>query len=319
MGVDLQLPEGGRDGRGVPDGGNGVERTRQAVGAARASVVTASLLGGMKLLAAIFTGSLAMAASFVDSLMDVFASSVNLIAVRIGGRPADADHRYGHGKAEGLAGMFQGAVVGFSGLFLAAESVRRLVVGGVVTHEAAGLVVMAVSTAASVWITWLLRRTAKATGSVALSADSVHYASDVWMNAGVFAALLAVRLTGAPWIDAAVGLGVAGIVVRSSWSVLKASLDELMDRDMGPAVERDIRSAIAQGVPEARVVRDVKTRRAGPNRFVDLTVGFDRRLAFAEAHRLSEKVRRAVAEAVPGAEVNVHADPDPLVPADHAS
>jgi ferrous-iron efflux pump FieF len=311
---DARPPPPGRD----AGGGTGVESTRRAVGAARASVITASLLGGMKLLAAIFTGSLALAASFVDSLMDVFSSSVNLLAVRIGSRPADEDHRYGHGKAEGLAGMFQGAVVGFSGLFLAAESVRRLIAGGAVSHEAAGLVVMAVSTAASVWITALLRRTAKATGSVALSADSVHYASDVWMNSGVFAALVAVRLTGAQWIDAAVGLGVAGIVVRSSWSVLRASLDELMDRDMGPVVERDIRGAISRDVPEARVVRDVKTRRAGRNRFVDLTVGFDRRLAFEQAHRLSEKVRRAVADAVPGAEVSVHADPDPLLPDDHA-
>ena len=89
---------------------------RQAIRAATASVLVASVLGGTKLLAAVFTSSLALAASFVDSLMDVFASSVNLVAVRIGGRPADDDHRYGHGKAESLAGMFQGSVVGFSGV-----------------------------------------------------------------------------------------------------------------------------------------------------------------------------------------------------------
>src|SRR5262245_44337631 len=105
------------------------ELARRAVRAAVASVVVASALGATKLVAAVFTASIALAASFVDSLMDVFASSVNLVAVRIGGRPADDDHRYGHGKAESLAGMFQGSVVGFSGVYLVVESVRRLVEG----------------------------------------------------------------------------------------------------------------------------------------------------------------------------------------------
>ena len=291
--------------------------TRRAVRAARASVITASLLGGMKLVAAVFTGSLALAASFVDSLMDVFASSVNLVAVRIGSRPADLEHRYGHGKAEGLAGMFQGAVVGFSGVFLAIESVRRLLEGASVQHEAMGLVVMTISTAASVWITWLLRKTAKITGSVALAADSTHYSSDVWMNAGVFVALLLVKWTGEARIDPVVGLGVAGIVVFSSFNVLKASLDELMDRHLGPGVEAEIRAAIEKEVPEARGVRELRTRRAGRFRFVDQTVAFDRQLTFSQAHLLSERARHAVQAAVPGAEVQVHADPDPLIPADH--
>src|SRR5204863_8547798 len=122
--------------------------TARAVRAARARVITASLLGAMKLVAALFTGSIALAASFVDSLMDVFASSVNLVAVNIGGKPADEEHRYGHGKAESIAGMFQGAVVGFSGVFLVVESVRRLLHGSGVEREWVGVAVMAVSTGA---------------------------------------------------------------------------------------------------------------------------------------------------------------------------
>lgn len=293
------------------------EGTRRAVRVATASVLVASGLGGIKLLAAILTSSIALAASFVDSLMDIFASSVNLLAVRIGGRPADDDHRYGHGKAESLAGMFQGAVVGFSGVYLVVESVKRLVEGSGTAHETVGLAVMAVSVLASVWITWLLRRTAKATGSVALAADSLHYASDVLMNAGVFAALGVVALTGWTWVDPVVGLGVAFLVLKSSWSVIRASVDELMDRDLGADVETEVRAAVARGVPEARGLRALRTRRAGRRRFVDLTVALDRRLPFADAHRLSERARAAVREAVPDAEVTVHADPDPLLPDDH--
>lgn len=290
---------------------------RRADRAATTAVVTASVLGGIKLLAVIFTGSLALAASFVDSLMDVFASLVNLLAIRIGSRPADDDHRFGHGKAESLAGMFQAAVVGFSGVYLVVESVRRLVEGGGTSHELVGVAAMAVAMATSLWIAWFLRRTARLTGSVALYADSVHYASDVWMNGGVFVALGLVALTGQPWIDPVTGLVVALIVLRSSWSVLRLSVHELMDTDLGPDVETSVRAAVTSAVPQARRVSDVRTRGAGRRRFVELTVGFDRTLSFDEAHRLSERVRTAVRSALPEAEVNVHADPYPLLPDDH--
>jgi ferrous-iron efflux pump FieF len=301
----------------MPAPSPGEASTRQAVSAARASVVVASGLAGLKLLAALFTGSLAIASSFVDSLMDVFASSVNLVAVRIGGIPADEEHRYGHGKAESLAGMFQGSVVGFSGVFLVVESVRRLVGGASVAHETWGIGVMVLSSVVSVWITSRLRRVAKRTGSVALRADATHYSTDVWTNVGVLAALVAVRATGLPWIDAATGLAVALLVLASSWSVIHASIDELMDRDLGCTVEAAVRDTIAREVPEARRISDLRTRRAGRLRFVDLTVAFDRDLPFADAHRLSERVRSAVRHAVPGAEVQVHADPHPVLPGDH--
>lgn len=296
-----------------------VEQGRRAASAARASVVVASLLAGMKLVAAIFSGSIALAASFVDSLTDIFSSSVNLVAIRIGNRPADDDHAYGHGKAEGLAGMFQGAVVGFSGVFLVVESTRRLVEGTRIPSEWLGLLVMAVSTIASVWITSFLRRRSRETESGALLADSAHYASDVAMNLGVFAALALQHVFDAPWIDAVVGLLVAGLVLKSSWHVLRASLDELMDRHLGADVATAIREGVARDVPEAREIRSLRTRRSGRARFVDLTVAFDRGLSFAEAHRLSERVSRVVRTTVPGADVTVHADPDPLLPGDHAT
>ncbi len=244
--------------------------------------------------------------------MDVFASSVNLVAVRIGGIPADDDHRFGHGKAESLAGMFQGAVVGFSGVYLVVESVRRLYEGGRPEHELVGLATMAVSTVASLWITWLLKRTAKATGSVALAADSLHYASDVWMNGGVFFAVGAVSLTGQAWIDPVTGLFVAFLVLKSSWGVMRASVDELMDRDLGRETVEDGRGG---GAPRRAggARRDRVAHPSGRPRALrrPLTVAFDRELSFAAAHRLSERARTAVKAAVPDAEVSVHADPAP--------
>ncbi|MFV1958282.1 MAG: cation diffusion facilitator family transporter, partial [Planctomycetota bacterium] len=168
---------------------------------ARLSVRTAAALGLLKLVTAVLTGSLSIVASLVDSVMDLLASSVNYFAVRLAGRPADADHAYGHGKAEGLAGLVQSVVVAFSGGFLFLEGIRRLFTGAGIRRTDLAIAVMLVSTATSVWITWKLRSTARQTGSLALSADAVHYASDVWTNLGVLAALVLIRVTGAEWID----------------------------------------------------------------------------------------------------------------------
>ena len=162
----------------------GGEATARNIAVARWSIATATTLGILKLAAAIATGSLSIVASLVDSAMDVVASLVNYFAVRLAGRPADEGHAYGHGKAEGLAGLVQTVVVGFSGAFLLAEGIRRLVQGVGIERTELGIAVMVLSTVASVWITWRLRATARATGSVALAADAVHYASDVGRTSG---------------------------------------------------------------------------------------------------------------------------------------
>jgi len=294
----------------------GDEASRLNLRVARLSVFTATSLGLLKLTAAILTGSLSIVASLLDSVMDLVASSVNYFAVRWAAQPADGDHAYGHGKAESLAGLAQAVVVGFSGAFLLVEGSRRLLDGVGVERTDIGIVVMALSTAASVWITWKLRSTARRTGSVALAADAVHYASDVWANLGVLAALVVLRITGWQWIDGAVAAVVAMVVIGSALRVLKRSADELMDRALPEVEVRELLESVRERVPEVRDMHDVRTRRAGPTVFLDCHVQLDRTLSFVEAHRLTERVRIAVERVRPGALVNVHADPDPLLPSD---
>jgi ferrous-iron efflux pump FieF len=283
---------------------------------ARLSVLTAATLGVLKLAAAIFTGSLAIVASLVDSFMDLLASSVNYLAVRWAGVPADEDHAYGHGKAEGLAGLVQGVVVAFSGLFLLVEGVRRVIEGWVVAHAELGVAVMVVSTAASAWISWLLGRTARRTGSVALAADRVHYVSDIWANLGVLVALVLIQVTGEAWIDGIVAGLVGLLILSTAVHVVRRSADELMDKTLPDTEVEAILAAVRQDVPEVRDVHDFRSRRAGPTVFVDLHVQLDRDLPFPKAHRLSEEVVRSIQRRWPGAKVTVHADPHPLLPED---
>lgn len=285
---------------------------------ARLSVATAFTLTLLKLVALVLTGSLSIAAALADSVMDVIASSVNYFAVRLAGQPADAGHRYGHGKAEGLAGMAQGLIIGFLGLFLLVEGVRRLASHqGELEYTGVGIAVMAFSLVASAWIGWLLLRTGERTGSVALKADAAHYTSDIWMNAGVLGALVAVRLTGWDWIDGAVSCAVALVVLAAAVKVLRRSVGELMDASLSDVQIKAIGAAIAENVPEARDVHDLRTRKSGPDVFVDMHVSFDRALSFPEAHRLSERVRVAVERVMPTAQVHVHADPHPFLPSDN--
>jgi len=284
---------------------------------ARLSVATALTLALAKMATLVLTGSLAIAASLMDSVMDVVASSVNFFAVRFAGVPADEEHHYGHGKAEGLAGVAQGLIIGVAGLYLMVEGAHRLVAGSSeITHTGIGIAVMLFSLVASAWIGWLLLHTAKQTGSVALRADAAHYTTDVWMNLGVLVALIAMKVTGQAWIDGVVSILVALIVVYAAVTVLRRSVSELMDSSLGDEKHAEILDAIAERVPEARDVHELRSRKSGPDIFVDLHVAFDRELSFPEAHLLSERVRRAIEDAVPTAQVHVHADPYPLLPED---
>lgn len=284
---------------------------------ARLSVITATTLALLKLAAVIVTGSLSVAAALADSVMDIVASSVNFFAVRLAGQPADDDHRYGHGKAEGMAGLAQGLIIAFLGLFLFFEGIHRISSShGELERTEFGIVVMAISLVASAWISWKLLATARRTGSVTLKADAAHYTSDIWMNLGVLGALVAVRMTGLHWIDGAVSCVVAVIVLHTAFVVLRRSTHELMDVSLGDEQHTAIRAAIAEHVPEARDVHRIRSRKSGPDIFVDMHVAFDRTLPFPEVHRLSERVRIAVEDAVPGAQVHVHVDPYPFLPED---
>jgi ferrous-iron efflux pump FieF len=295
---------------------SGEAATKRNVRVARLSVCVAFGLGVLKLAAAILTGSLSILASLVDSVMDVLASLVNYFAIRLAGRPADAEHRYGHGKVEALAGLVQTVVVGFSGIFLLGEGVRRLVQGVGVEHTEIGIGVMAISTVASVWVTWRLRAAARATGSVALAADAFHYASDVWTNLGVLGALVAIRFTGWAWLDGTVAVLVSAVVLGTAVRVLQRSAAELMDESLAPKELQGLVRTVRSRVPEVRGLHNLRTRRAGPTVFVDCHIELDRGLSFVEAHRLTERVRRAFEELRPGALVYVHTDPYPLLPGD---
>ena len=171
-------------------------------------------------------------------------SSFNLWSIRIADSPADEGHPFGHGKAENLAGLVQVVFIGLVGGALLAEAVRRLIQGTRPDHPEWGIAIMAVSTVVSWLITRHLQRVAHETDSIALHADSLHYATDVWTNAGVMAGLGLLWLTGSGLFDALIAIGVAAVILGSAYRLLVRSINELMDAALPASEQRAIEEVI---------------------------------------------------------------------------
>jgi ferrous-iron efflux pump FieF len=281
--------------------------------AALASVGVSLLLVAIKTFAYFATHSVAMLASLADSALDLFTSALNLFAIREALAPPDREHRFGHGKAEPLAGLVQGAFIAASALFLVIQAVQRLINPQPVEHGVAALVVMLISIALTVGLILYERDVIRRTGSVAISADQSHYVGDLATNVGVVIAIL--LATGLGWLkaDPVIALLVAIVMVTSAWLVFRQSLDQLMDREL-PDAEREKIKAIIRAHPEVLSLHDLKTRAAGLTTFIQVHIELDPHMPLSRAHAVSDTVEEELCAAFERAEVIIHQDPAGLEP-----
>ncbi|MGZ8845431.1 MAG: cation diffusion facilitator family transporter [Pyrinomonadaceae bacterium] len=278
--------------------------------AARLSIVVAVFLIALKATSGWLTGSLSVWASLLDSVLDLFASTLNFIAVRAASRPADEDHAYGHGKAESLTSLFQAIVIGGSGIFIVWEAVHRIRDPHQTRSEAIGIVTMVVAIGASVWLVRRLRRVANETESLALSSDALHYATDIYINGGVLIALLLTAFTGWSVVDPLISLVIALYIMKSSFGLAHESINVLMDRRLPVQVDATIAEIVGRyRTMGVRGFHDLRTRRSGSQKFIDLHVEVDRNKRFEEAHDLTVKILRAIEAEIPRSKVHVHTDP----------
>jgi ferrous-iron efflux pump FieF len=274
-----------------------------------ASVSVACLLIVAKLVAALMTGSVSMLSSLVDSLLDAFTSLVNLFAVHHALQPADREHRFGHGKAEPLAGLVQAAFIAGSGVFIVVEAAQRLRQGHVIESADVGIGVMVVSIVFTLGLVLFQNLVVRRTQSTAISADALHYRMDLMINASVIAALVASSEFGIVWIDSAVAIAIAVYIAISSWSVARRSLDLLMDREF-PEEERRRIKEIVMGHPETRGMHDLRTRSSGIQPFIQFHLELDPHLSLVRAHELSDEVETMIMAEFKGAEIIIHQDPE---------
>jgi ferrous-iron efflux pump FieF len=273
-----------------------------------ASVATALLLIGAKIIAYILTDSVSLLSTLLDSLLDAAASLVNLFAIRTALTPADREHRFGHGKAEPLAALGQAAFIAGSALFLVVQAASRLVSPQPLSHTGVGIGVMLLSIGATVLLVAYQRHVIRQTSSLAIRADSLHYAGDLAVNASVILALILTSLYGWLWIDPVFGAGIATYIVYTAWQIARGALDMLMDRELPDEARERIR-ALALANPAVRSVHDLRTRASGPTIFVQMHLEMDADMRLDQAHAVADAVEAAIEGAFPGAEVIIHEDP----------
>ena len=277
--------------------------TYGAVGIA-AILITAKFFAWMR------TDSLSLQASLIDSLLDMVASIINLLVVRQALKPADEEHRFGHGKAEALGGLSQSAFIAGSAVWLIIDAIHRLINPHPLQDGKIGSLIMIIASILTLCLVLYQRYVIKQTRSLAIAADSLHYLGDFYTNIGVLISLNVSVFLGWTRLDSLVGAGIAAYILHSSWRIGRRSLDVLMDRELPDAARLQI-TEIALNHPHVWGVHDLRTRSAGLQDFIQMHLDMDEKLSLLEAHDIANDVELAVQKAFPHAEVIIHQDPIP--------
>ena len=290
----------------------GADPSRRAAlvrSAAFASIGVALFLGVLKAWAAWRTGSAAMLGSLADTALDLVASLATLAGVWVAAHPADEDHRFGHGKAEALAAMFQVILIVLSAGAIAFRAVIRLVEGGRVEAAEQGILVSLLAILATLALLGWQRRVIRATGSLAIRTDNVHYRSDLLLNLGVIAALAIDQYLGFAQADPLFGLAIAAWLLWGAWRATREAVDNLMDREWPE--EKRLRFVERAALhPELSKLHDLRTRTSGERDFVQFHVDLPPEMTVAEAHAVIERVEADLCRQFPGMELLIHIDPE---------
>ncbi|HCP53376.1 MAG: divalent metal cation transporter FieF [Pseudomonadaceae bacterium] len=276
-----------------------------------AALALALSLALAKAIAWWLSGSVSLLAGLTDSLLDGAASLLNLIAVHYALRPADDDHRYGHGKAEALAGLGQALFIGASAVLVGVQGVDRLLHPQPLQAEALGIAVMVLSLVMTMALLVYQRYVVKLTGSTAIHADSLHYRSDLLLNSSILLALF-IASFGFVQVDAIFAIGIAFYILWSAISIAREAAAVLMDKELSPEISEHMHE-LACAVPGVVGAHDLRTRISGTHWFVQLHAELPGSLSLSQAHAICDQVEAAICKEYPRAEVLVHADPLELV------
>ncbi len=272
-----------------------------------ASVLTAGFLIVAKLGAWYVTGSVSLLASLVDSVMDSIASLINLFAIRYSLQPADKEHRFGHGKAEPLAGLAQAAFIAGSAIFLILYAIDRLRFSHPLEQVGVGIGVMVLAIVMTLILLAIQRYVIQRTGSTAIRADSLHYKTDLLTNMSILLALYLSTL-GLSWADPVFAIAVAIYIFYSSFQIGHEAFQQLMDRELPDDILAQI-EATAIKHPAVMGTHELRTRQSGQTQFVQLHLELDENLSLKQAHEIADEVEKEIKSFLPEAEVIIHQDP----------
>ncbi len=285
--------------------------------AAATSVLSNISLTGAKLAAAWATHSVSILSEALHSGLDLMAAVMAFFAVRRSRQAADREHQFGHGKFESISGLVEGALIVVAVVLILWQAVSRVVTGKVhISEPGLGVVVMAASAVVNIFVSRLLFRVARRTDSVALEADAWHLRTDVWTSAGVFAGLATIAVAErmgfpeAAHLDPVIAMAVAAVILKAAWDIMARSWDHLVDRSLPAEETEQIESLLREHYPEFAEFHRLRTRKAGPQRYIDLHLVVPGGRSVAEAHALCDHLESDLTALLPHSEVMIHVEPE---------
>jgi ferrous-iron efflux pump FieF len=277
--------------------------------AARYSIATAVALAALKLVTGLATGSLAVLASAVDSLLDILMSGANYLGIRQAEQPADTSHPFGHGKFETVATLVQSLLITVSGGWIIYESIRRLLRGAELSRLGDGMAVLLLSAVVSWVLTRYLRRVARETDSAALQADALHFSMDVYTNLALVAGLGAITFFDLPWLDPVLSLLVGLYIIYQAIQLVRYSLRDVLDEQLPEPIRKEVEQLIRAHHQHLLDFHKLRTRRAGSQKIMDFHLTVCKHLSVAEAHAIADHLEKRIQQEIPGADVTIHIEP----------
>jgi len=278
-------------------------------GAARLSLIVVICLIALKVVVSVITGSISILAQAADSFLDLFAVLITFFAIGVATRPADGEHPFGHGKAEDIAAVVQAVLIFIAGFLIIYLAVRRIVLGTTVELTEAGIGVMLVSIIASLLLSRHLTKVAKATDSIALEANARNITADVYSAAGVLVGLVIIRFTGLNILDPIIALGVALLILKAAYDVMRKSFGKLVDVRLPLTEENEIKSSIMEHGCQIAGFHDLRTRKAGSWRYIDLHLVMPKNASVEETHQVCDHLEQDIKSRLPRTNITIHVEP----------
>ncbi len=277
--------------------------------AASVSIGAALGLAIAKLIIAVSSGSMAVMASAIDSLLDILMSGVNFMAIRHAEQPPDRCHPFGHGKFETLATLFQALVITGSGGWVIYEATTRLTDGRQIAGLEQGIGILAFSAVISWFIARYLSKTAKQTDSSALEADSLHFRMDIYSNLGLMVGLLLIRWLHVYWLDSALSILVASYILHEALQLIKRSMTDILDHQLPDEIQQQIHQLIRSHEGPLAGYHGLRTRRAGSLKIMDFHLEVCKEMSVGEAHKLADGLEKRIKKEIQGADIIIHVEP----------
>lgn len=278
--------------------------------AASLSITSNALIILFKIIAGVMTGCMSIMSEAVHSFSDFIASLLTFFAVSRSAEPADRHHQFGHGKYEDMSGFIEGGLIILAAVYILIEAGKKLIFGYQIDMDSyVGIYAMGFAVISNIFVSYYLFKVAKKSNSISLYADAEHLRTDVLSSFAVLLGLVLIKITRIMILDAVIAIIVAGIILKAGYSIVKETLNNLLDGSL-PQEEIEKIESIIDTHEEIKGYKDIKTRRSGPSKDLDITIIFEGDMTIKDCHKICDSVEHEIQEALGHTNTTIHSEPE---------